>query len=144
MKQIITLAEAEIEKVKQKISQLEHEKAEALRDATCSQNQIDTETVELEKLEYSLNQLLKKFPNDFPQIEKGASPLAATKTAGKPSQIITLDDLRHLISALSRKGKRVVVKEIFSDYGYDRLPEVQEKDYVGIFNALSELLQQIV
>jgi hypothetical protein len=83
MEQIIRLAETEINNRKNKIAQLEHEKAEALRDATNSQNLIDTESMEVEKLEYALNSLIKKFPGGYPGIEKSVSPLSNMESAGK-------------------------------------------------------------
>lgn len=57
-----------------------------------------------------------------------------------PEKVLTLDEVRKTLAGYSRDGKTAEVKAILTRYGYEKLSQVDPKDYAAILKD-AEVLQ---
>ena len=54
-------------------------------------------------------------------------------------EIPTLEEVRHVLAALSQEGKQVEVKEIITSFGVKKLSDVPEEKYIEILEKAARI-----
>jgi len=71
-------------------------------------------------------------PEPEPETEPTAEDFA-------PDTAVTMIDIRELAVALTKTGKQPEIKEVFSQYGIEKLSDLDEKDYPAMLADLRAL-----
>lgn len=66
--------------------------------------------------------------------------VAIEKKATNPTKVIGLEHIRGIARHLADNGRQAEYREILKHYGYEKVNQIKEEDYVRIYNDMFDLV----